>query len=43
MYSIWFSSPMSGELLEVKVKDLKDAQFTWMLLDEQFEMVSAKP
>ena len=34
---------MSGELLEVKVKDLKDAQFTWMLLDEQFEMVSAKP
>jgi hypothetical protein len=43
MFSIWFSVPLTGSMLEVKADNLKDAQLTWDLIKENFYMVSERP
>jgi hypothetical protein len=43
MYSIFFRIKGSGKTMEVVVDNLIQAQETWDLLSENFQMVNTKP
>jgi hypothetical protein len=43
MYSIFFRIKGSGKTMEVVVDNLIQAQETWELLSENFQMVNTKP
>jgi hypothetical protein len=43
MYSIFFRVPNTGTTMEVSINNLAQAQQTWDLMSQAFQMVNARP